>query len=84
MPKEFHCYPCSMPPSLILLDYVYTLIKIFPIRLDIPEFSDRLDILILVKVYLVHTTILHHLFRKDNRIHYLVPCHLINLRQEGD
>ena len=73
-----------MPPHLILLYYVYTLIKIFPIRLDIPEFSDRLDTLILVKVYSVHTTVPPHLFRKNNRIHYLVPCHLINLRQEGD
>lgn len=73
-----------MPSPLILSDFVYTLIKTFSIRLDIPGFSDRLDILILVKVYSVYTIFPPHFFRKINRVHYLVPCHLINLRQEGD
>ena len=54
-----------MKLKAILSDFVYTLIKIFLIRLDIPDFSDRLAMLILIKANSVYTTIPSHFSTKS-------------------
>jgi len=61
-------------------DFVYTLTNLFPIYLDIQRFSDSFAALVLIKRDSVYAAVSPRFFRKINRIHHLVPWHVVNLR----